>query len=153
MHLIDYKAILIAVHSLVRPELDGIDFVEQASPEEQPKYPFATYTIINPYLNAKVYRSSNLQEEDIEIVISYTFLSKDSFETISLAQRMASLIQSTYARQKLQDVGIAVVKVEGFGSRDNFISIQTERQTGFDLRIRVRNKETNVYDSMSTIII
>lgn len=150
--MIDYRAVLMTIHGLVKPELNNIQFVEQADPAEQPGYPFATYTITSPYLNAKIYRSSDFQAEDVEVVISYTFLSTDSFETINLAQRMASLIQSTYARQKLYDVGIAIVKIEGFGSRDNFISIQTERQTGFDLRVRIRHSETNAYDSMTTII-
>lgn len=150
--MIDYGAILINIHMLVRPLLNNIPIVEQASPEEQPGYPFATYTIINPYLNAKIFRSSENQEEDVEIVISYNFISEDSFEAMSLAQQMVSFVQSTKARQKLQDVGIAIVRVDGFGSRDNFISIQTERQTGFDLRIRIRHEQLNNYDIVETIV-
>lgn len=150
--MIDYESILRSIHSLVRPQLNGIDFVEQADTEEEPGYPFATYTITSPYLNAKIYKSTDLQAEDVEIVISYTFLSTSSFEVNSLAQRMASLVQSTYARQKFQDAGIAIVRIDGFGSRDNFISIQTERRAGFDLRIRIRHTEINAYDSIGTII-
>lgn len=126
--------------------------VEQASTEKQPKYPFATYTIINPYLNAKTFKSGGDQTEEVEIVISYTWLSEDSFEALSLAQKMATMLKGTSTRQALRDKGIVVVRIDGFGSRDNFITIEVERRVGFDLRLRVRHTEIDNYESVETVI-
>lgn len=148
----DYEATLKSIHAVVRPHLNNIPFVEQATTEEYPEYPFGTYTITNPYLNAKTYISSGQQVEEFEIVISYTILSLSSFESNKLAQSMAAFLKRTGTRQTLQDVGIVIVRQDGFGSRDNFISIEVERRTGFDLRIRVRNIEENTYQAIDTVV-
>lgn len=150
--MIDYANILTRIHRLVRAELSELPFVEQATTEEYPEYPFATYTIINPYLNARTFLSNGVMTEEVEIVISYTWLSTDSFETNQLAQRMVTLLKKTKTRQILNDSGIVIVRMEGFGSRDNFISIETERRTGFDLRIRVSHATENDYDNIQTVI-
>lgn len=150
--MIDYKNILTRIHRLVRAELSEKPIVEQATTEEYPAYPFATYTITSPYLNARRFLSGGVLTEEIEMVISYTWLSTDSFETTQLAQRMVTLLNKTKSRQILNDSGIVIVRMEGFGSRDNFISIETERRTGFDLRIRVSHAVENDYDNIQTVI-
>lgn len=150
--MIDYKSILTRIHRLVRAELSEMPIVEQATTEEYPPYPFATYTITSPYLNARTFLSSGVLTEEVEIVISYTWLSTDSFEATQLAQRMVTLLKMTKTRQLLNDAGIVIVRMDGFGSRDNFISIETERRTGFDLRIRVSHSVENDYDNIQTVI-
>lgn len=150
--MIDYEGILKKIHGLVRPTLGNYPMVEQATTEEYPAYPFATYTITSPYLNARTFLSDGAMKEEVEMVISYTWLSKDSFETNRLAQKMASFLKLTKTRQELNQSGIVIVRTDGFGSRDNFISIETERRTGFDLRIRVTHSMENDYDSVQTVI-
>lgn len=149
--MIDYEEILKSVHSLVRPELGGLPIVEQANTEKAPKYPFGNYTITSPYLNARNFYSGGNMMEEFEMVISYTWLDINSFSTNSLAQRMVTFLKKMKTRQLLSDKGIAVVRFDGFGSRDNFISIQTERRTGFDLRIRVSHVVDDLYEDIATV--
>lgn len=151
MHLINYEMVISAVNRQVRQVLP-YPMVEQSDIQLRPDYPFATYTVTSPYLNAKTFKSGGHQVEDVEIVVSYTWLSKNSFEALSLAQRMATMVKATNTRQKLQDAGIAVVRVDGFGNRDNFLTVEYERQVGFDLRLRVRHSDLNEYESIGTVI-
>lgn len=154
--MIDYREVLSNVNYQIRQNLlsdnGDIPIVPQSTTQKKPKYPHGTYTITSPYLNAKVFQSSESQVEDVEIVISYTFLSEDMFEVMELAQRTASMLTSTDARQKLQDKGIAIVRIDGFGSRDNFISIEVERAVGFDVRVRVRHSVLKPNDTIQTVI-
>lgn len=149
--MIDYKAIVSAVNHELRKELPYIG-IERMSTEKQPVYPFFTYTVTSPYLNVKTYRSGGeTQTEDVEIVISYTWISEDSFEALSLAQQSASLLKATGTRQRLYEKGLAVVRIDGFGSRDNFISIEVERQVGFDLRLRIRHSDVKEMEAIETV--
>ncbi|MGE7880148.1 phage neck terminator protein [Peribacillus muralis] len=150
--MIDYESILKAVNAEIRKETNCIP-KEQEAASKQPKYPFFTYSIISPYLNAKVFREGNVQIEEVEIVISFTFYSLKSFEVMSLAQRSATMLKSTATRQILYDKGVTVVRIDDLNKRDNFISIQTERRAGFDLRIRIRHSETKSFDHIETITI
>lgn len=149
--MIDYKAIVSAVNHELRKELPYIG-IERMSTEKQPAYPFFTYTVTSPYLNVKTYRSGGeTQIEDVEIVISYTWISEDSFEALSLAQQSASLLKATGTRQRLYEKGLAVVRIDGFGSRDNFISIEVERQVGFDLRLRIRHLDVKEMEAIEEV--
>lgn len=151
MHLINYETVISTVNRQVRQVLPH-PIVEQSDIQLRPDYPFATYTVTSPYLNAKTFKRDGHQVEDVEIVVSYTWLSKNSFEALSLAQRMATMVKATKTRQALQDAGIAVVRVDGFGNRDNFLTVEYERQVGFDLRLRVRHSDLNEYESIGTVI-
>lgn len=151
MHLINYETVISSVNKQVRQVLPH-PIVGQSSTQERPDYPFATYTVTSPYLNAKTFKHDGHLVEDVEIVVSYTWLSKNSFEALSLAQRMATMVKATKTRQALQDAGIAVVRVDGFGNRDNFLTVEYERQVGFDLRLRVRHSDSNDYEDIVTVI-
>ncbi|MDK2600254.1 hypothetical protein QO179_20165 [Bacillus stercoris] len=73
--------------------------------------------------------------EDIELVFSFTWVSNSHIEAISLAQQTAAYFKTAEARQKLHDNGLAWVRNDGFGNRDTFITIDTERRHGFDTRL------------------
>jgi hypothetical protein len=117
--------------------------VPQVSNDPRPPYPFGTYTITSPYLNVKRFEQGEDIIEDAEIVVSLTWHSLDQLESIQLAQKFATLFNHSAIKQRLNSYGvwISIVRVEGFGSRDNFLSIKSEFRTGFDLRLRIRHKE------------
>lgn len=149
--MIDYEAIIDFLNYTIRQEVP-YPIVEQASPEDQPDYPFGTYTITSPYLNVKRFRSSGVMVEEVEMVVSYTWLSQNSFESLRLSQKAATLLNETKTHQTLRDAGIVVVKTEGLGSRDNWLSIEVERRNGFDVRLRVRHSDVKNYDEIETVI-
>lgn len=146
--MIDYSAILKAVNAEVR---QGKPIIEQLSTAKQPKYPFLSYTVISPYLNPKTYTSGDSIREEVEIVISYTWMSEDSMEVMSLAQKSANHMKARGTRQKLYDMGIVVVESMGFGNRDTFITIETERRVGFDLKIRITHEEINPFEDINDV--
>lgn len=150
--MINYEAIVAAVNKEIRAET-GLIGKEQENAQQQLAYPFFTYSVISPFLNAKTFKSSgDTQIQDVEIVISYQFYSEDnSFQVMSFAQRCASMLESIAKRQILKDKGIAVVSITDLNKRDNFISIEVERRAGFDLRIRTRHSDAMPFEYFDTI--
>jgi len=148
--MLDYEDIISKVNYELRQILP-YPIVEQASTQKQPPYPYGTYTVTSPYLNPKTYRSGDTLIEEVEIVVSYTWLSVDSFECLNFAQRSSTLLKSIAIKQRLTDGGITVVRIDGFGSRDNFMSIEVERRVGFDVRLRVRHSDSRPHDVIETV--
>lgn len=149
--MIDYKAIVSALNKEIRGKTNVVG-VEQANTDKQPPYPFYTYTVTSPYLNVKRFKMGDSMTEECEVVISYTFSSEDSFQSLNLAQTAATHLKMDAIRMRLRDQGIVVVRIEKVMSRDDFISIQVERKVGFDIRIRVRHTETLETETIETLI-
>lgn len=148
--MIDYATILKTVNAEVR---QGRRVIEQLSTDKQPEYPFLSYTVINPYLNPKTYTDGDSITEEVEIVISYTWMSEDSMEVMSLAQTSATHIKARGTRQRLYDKGIVIVDTMGFGNRDTFITIETERRVGFDVKIRITHENTVPMEDFNQVTI
>lgn len=148
--MIDYATILKTVNAEVR---QGRRVIEQLSTDKQPEYPFLSYTVINPYLNPKTYTDGDSITEEVEIVISYTWMSEDSMEVMSLAQTSATHIKARGTRQRLYDKGIVIVDTMGFGNRDTFITIETERRVGFDVKIRITHENTVLMEDFNQVTI
>lgn len=148
LSMIDYGSILKAINAEVR---QGKKVIEQLSTDKQPDYPFLSYTVISPYLNPKTYIDGENITEEVEIVISYTWMSEESMEAMSLAQTSASHIKATGTRQRLRDKGVVVVDTMGFGNRDTFITIETERRVGFDVKIRITHGNAVPMDDITEI--
>lgn len=146
--MIEYGTILKTINAEVR---QGKKVIEQLSTAKQPAYPFLSYTVINPYLNPKTYTDGNSITEEVEMVISYTWMSEDSMEAMSLAQTSATHIKARGTRQRLYDMGIVVVDVMGFGNRDTFITIETERRVGFDVKIRITHGNAVPMDDITDV--
>lgn len=144
---IDYKDIVANVNKQMRLALKEIVVREQQSVKQQLEYPFVTYSMVNPYLNAKNYRENDIYlRQSVDIVLSYTFYSLDSFEALSLAQTALTNFEQRGTRQELWEKNITIVDMTNVNNRDTFITVQTERRVGFDIRIRVNhisNKEIN----------
>lgn len=150
LSMIDYATILKTVNAEVR---QGRRVIEQLSTDKQPEYPFLSYTVINPYLNPKTYTDGDSITEEVEIVISYTWMSEDSMEVMSLAQTSATHIKARGTRQRLYDKGIVIVDTMGFGNRDTFITIETERRVGFDVKIRITHENTVLMEDFNQVTI
>lgn len=149
---IDYELVLSSVNKEIRKELNQIVIREQQSIKAQLEYPFATYSIINPYLNAKNYRSNDTGlTQSVEIVVSYTFYSQDSFEAISIAQQALTNLEHRGTRQELWEKKITIVEMTNVQNRDTFITIETERRTGFDVRLRVAHTTSKELNDIITV--
>jgi mRNA deadenylase 3'-5' endonuclease subunit Ccr4 len=148
--LIDYESITGILNNLIKAETTH-PVMLQGIISKQPPYPFCSYTIISPFLPQSSIDQGETFTQDVEIVISYTWVSDDPFKVMSLAQKTASFLQHSSTRQKLSDAKIAVVRIDGFGNRDTFLSIETERRTGFDLRIRIRTEDSRNLEVIETV--
>lgn len=138
--MIDYEAIKRTIIGHIKSNT-GHEVVLQASNAPQPAYPFCSYTITSPYLpvsNAEV--GANIVE-DVEMVFSLTWHSQSATEAQGLAHQTAMLFKMRYAVQMLGDANISVVRLEGFQNRDTFLTIDSERRVGLDVRIRIRHTE------------
>lgn len=138
--MIDYAMIISKVNRQIRESTNEIIIREQQSIKEQPDYPFATYSIMNPYLNVKTYREDEgKMTQSVEITVSYTFYSQDALSLMGIVQNALTNFEHRATRQVLWDNGIAVIDVTGIQNRDTFLTIDVERRLGFDIRLRVNN--------------
>lgn len=140
--MIEYEYILSNINKLIREETTR-PIVVQGNSSAQPNYPFASYAVTSPNLVVSRSRNADSLTEDVEMMISVTWHSTDHIEAMSLSQRTESMFKRSDTIQKLSDLGIAIVRTAGNGTRDTFISIETERRYGFDLRIRTRGITIN----------
>ncbi|MCO7127814.1 hypothetical protein NIE88_18875 [Sporolactobacillus shoreicorticis] len=154
--MIDYTAINTALISAIKSKLNYSVIVANSS-GTQPAYPFCTFTVITPYLPIGAGElTANSLTEHVEIVISFTWHTKSHSEALNLAMQTATLFKLTSVRQMLSDQGIVAVSTTNSSSRDTFLTVDTERSAGFDLRIRVANvvqdNDTEIIDQVSTPI-
>lgn len=134
---IPYDEIVMALNREIRSVTNNMIIKEQMNTQQQAKYPFGTYTITNPYLNDKTYNVNDVEiTQSIEIMLSYTFYSLNSFESNGIMQRVITNFKHRGTMQKLWLKGVHIVDIVGVGNRDTFLTIETERRCGFDLRVR-----------------
>ncbi|WP_251138104.1 hypothetical protein [Exiguobacterium sp. s191] len=129
----------------------GHEVILQGSNDTQPAYPFCAYTLTSPYLPVSEAEVDGQLIEDVEMVFSFTWHSTDATEVQELAHQTVMLFKLTQHRQALGDLGISFVKVEGIQSRDTFLSIDTERKYGVDIRFRTRHIETSSGELIETV--
>lgn len=151
---LDYELLVKSMNKEIRAINDNIVIKEQQNVKEQVAYPFATYSINNPYLNAKTYGSSEGEiTQSIEVVISYTFYSQNSFEVMSLAQKALSNFKQRGTLQNLWEKGISVIDVSNIQNRDTFLTIDVERRIGFDVRTRVKLVSTKAMRDIIDVVL
>jgi len=150
--LIDYKKIAITLNQVIKKNTGNITIVQTNQTDEQPDYPFASYGIISPYIPITSARVGDTTTEVVEMVFSYTFVALDAFDAMALSQKAASAFKLTATLQTLSDQNIAFVSILGTGSRDNFITIETERRYGFDIRVRVKHSDSAESDYFDKVI-
>lgn len=137
--MIDYSTINAALISAIKSRLNYPVIVANGS-GTQPAYPFCTFIVITPYLPIGAGElSAEALTEHVEIVLSFTWHTTSHAQALNLAMQTATLFKLASTRQKLGDQGIVVVSTTNSSSRDTFLTVDTERNAGFDLRIRVAN--------------
>ena len=151
--MIDYKQIKRVIVGHIK-QRTGHEVVLQASNDPQPSYPFCSYTITSPYLPVSRSLVGSDIVEDVEIVFSLTWHSQDATQAQELAHKTAMAFQTPSGVQILSDSQIAVVKIESFQNRDTFLTIDSERRVGFDIRIRIRHVATDeTTETIETVIL
>lgn len=149
---IPYDEIVADLNKEIRSVTDQMIIKEQMNTKQQPSYPFGTYTITNPYLNPKTYNQNGEEiTQSIEIVISYTFYSLNSFESNGIMQRVITNFKHRGTNQVLWLKGIHIVDIVGVGNRDTFLTIETERRCGFDLRVRYVIKDSKALQDIGIV--
>lgn len=131
----DYTSALKTVITFVETTTGAKVILENQS-AVQPPYPFCTYSIPSPYLPKRTDYVGDQMGEVIEFVVSLTWHSKSNVEALSLASQTATSLKTLGGRQTLGDAGLTMVSIDGFTNRDTFITIDTERRYGFDVRFR-----------------
>lgn len=123
---------------------------------KQPDYPFIALKFTTPGQSvgqvAETVEGDNtgVIEQDLELIVSITCHAKDVAEAHDLAQ-----IARGYFLGKgnidLSDVNITVVEALAITNRDVFLNIEYERRYGFDIRLRVRGRETFEVDVIESV--
>lgn len=144
----DYTAVtktLIATMKLL-----GIPLIQANSSGSQPAYPFATFTVTTPKILIGN-QAGPQQDEEFELVVSLTFKSQSAIQSLNLAEQAQQFLRSNTGRSfLLGNGGLVLVSVQGFSNRDSFISIDYERNVGFDIQLRAANPYVD--DSVDQII-
>lgn len=126
----------------------GMKFVLGIQEFDRPEYPFFAYnfTSINRVQNIvsdviDVNQISRTQNEQHEITLSITALSKDEFESVQNADNLKKWL-SNEGHSYLYSKNIVVVQCGALIQRDIFMAVDYERHFTFDCRLRVRNEQT-----------
>lgn len=116
-----------------------ITLIQANTAGTQPPYPFATFTITTPKVLVGN-QSGPQQAEQFELVVSLTFKSTSALTALNLAEQAQQYLRSNTGRSFLLGTGgLVLASVQGFTNRDNFISIDYERNVGFDIQLRAAN--------------
>lgn len=116
--------------------------------EKQPDYPFIKikFTLTGDgigqatdYFDSKA--ETQTTEQDLEMVMSVTCLGDDVAVAHDLAQKARAYFLGK-GHLELADEHITVVDVMSIANRDVFLNIEYERRYGFDVRLRVRGRDT-----------
>ena len=136
MSSFDYRAQLI--RPLIAHVKDAINclLIESNSSGSQPTFPFATYTIIDPFIAIQFEDSEN---EPFECVISITLHDDSSLDVLNLATKLRKSFATEKNLRKFRGLGIVIVSLEPTASRDTMLTIDYERLAGFDLRVRTHD--------------
>ena len=120
-------------------EKTGIVVKLEGGAGDTPAHPYCSFNITSPYLSIH----NGIEEggeltEDVELVFSFLFIGKAAYEVMGLTQSVAAHFKTPSTRQTLRDNDLVWVRNDGFGSRDTFLTVDTERRHGFDMRLRTR---------------
>lgn len=148
--MIDFTAALTALTGHLK-QGTGKPVVLENQSATQPAYPFCTYSIPSPYLPQRTDYIGDAMDEVVEFVVSLTWHSKSNIEALTLAQQSVELLKTIGARQTLGDAGLTVVRIDGFTNRDTFLTIDTERRYGFDVRLRTLTRTTGELDAIDSV--
>ncbi|WP_051622615.1 hypothetical protein [Exiguobacterium sp. AB2] len=148
--MIDYTAALTALTGHLKQGTGKVIVLENQS-ATQPAYPFCTYSVPSPYLPQRTDYIGDAMDEVVEFVVSLTWHSKSNIEAMTLAQQSVQLLKAIGGRQTLGDAGLTVVRIDGFTNRDTFLTIDTERRYGFDVRLRTHVSSTRPLDAIETV--
>ncbi|KDN58450.1 hypothetical protein DI14_04745 [Exiguobacterium sp. AB2] len=146
----DYTAALTALTGHLKQGTGKVIVLENQS-ATQPAYPFCTYSVPSPYLPQRTDYIGDAMDEVVEFVVSLTWHSKSNIEAMTLAQQSVQLLKAIGGRQTLGDAGLTVVRIDGFTNRDTFLTIDTERRYGFDVRLRTHVSSTRPLDAIETV--
>lgn len=148
--MMDYTAALQTIISYIETNT-GKKVVLENQSAIQPAYPFCTYSIPSPYLPQRTDYIGDTMGEVIEFVVSLTWHSKSNMEALALAGQTATLFKVQGGRQVLGDAGLTMVSIDGFTNRDTFITIETERRYGFDVRFRTYASNTRPLEDITSV--
>lgn len=99
-----------------------------------PAYPYISYTITTPMSENKgtygIY-SDGKARKPVTTTISYTALSDDSTESLTLANKARTWLDF-FGRVYLSDRGVVVQSVTSVSNRDNVLTVEYEYKNGFD---------------------
>lgn len=148
--MIDYTHAMTALLGHIRAGTGKLVLLD-ATNTPQTAYPFCTYSIPSPYLPQRTDYIGDEMGEVIEFVVSLTWHSKNNMEALGFAQQTATLLKTLKGRQVLGDAGLTVVRLDGFTNRDTFLTIDTERRYGFDVRLRTYAKTVQPMEDIARI--
>ena len=126
----------------------GLVLIESNSAGKQSDYSFWTYTFTSPYIPIT---NDVVNGEVFECVISLTNHSLSSLESLNYATLLHKKLREFDSRMAFYDKNITVVSTGKIGKRDSLISIEYERTTGFDLRLRIKDQFKETIPNMENI--
>ncbi|EGO8273065.1 MULTISPECIES: phage neck terminator protein [Enterococcus] len=110
--------------------------IESSTTGPQPKRPFFSYEITSPYIPVTV---DIIDNEVFELVVSIKCHTDSSIQGLNLLEKFRKYLNSFDVKISLQNSKITLVSTTQPKKRDNFISIEYERLSGFDARFRVQD--------------
>ncbi len=131
----DYGVLAEALIRIVKVATEK-ELIEDATTGPQPDRPFFSYSISSPYLPITV---DIVDNEQFELVVSLKCHTDSTIESLNLATKLRKYLNSFKGKLLLKDLDMILVSITKVDKRDNFISIEYERLSGFDVRFRVRD--------------
>ena len=153
---------MIKINDIRQPIIKGlrsyteVTTITAETTAKQPDYPFLAmkFTTAGQGLGQVTEtvegNTTGVIEQDIELVVSITCHATDIAEAHDLAQKARAYFLGK-GNIDLSDVNITVVEALAITNRDVFLNIEYERRYGFDVRLRVRGRESFETDVIESI--
>lgn len=113
----------------------GVPVIRGNQTADAPAYPYVSYNLTTPgAANNGTYQQheDGIDRLQVRSIWSMSFLSKDYDESIMLASKAREWFLHT-GRVWLEDNGITVQSATDIVDRDNILTVEYERKTGFDV--------------------
>ncbi|MFJ7841586.1 LIC_12616 family protein [Lysinibacillus sphaericus] len=134
----------------------GATTITAETTAKQPEYPFIALKFttagqsVGQVAETVEGYATGVIEQDLELVVSITCHAKDISEAHDLSHKARAYFLGK-GNIDLSDVNITIVEALAITNRDVFLNIEYERRYGFDVRLRVRGRESFDIDVIESI--
>lgn len=145
----DYGAFIDVLINGIKSDLN-IDLISANDTGSPPAMPYMTYQFLSPHLEIGQSVIGD-RSPAFDIVVTFTAHDKNVFKAFESAGQLSNWLTDREVIYQLRQKDIAVINVYDYEQRDSLLSIEYDRQVGFEARFRVPQQLNNIEKIISSV--